>query len=146
MSRTAAIVCALAVGGLVGLQPAANALMARHVGDLGAAFLSTVISVSIVGVLLITLGDPSRLSGLVHFRPVWALGGIGGATVVAVGLIAVRPLGAAAVVALLVAAQLVASVLADRFGWFGLQHVGLGPGRVIGVLLVAGGTVLITRG
>jgi len=39
----------------------------------------------------------------------------------------------------------VISVLADRLGWFGVAHVGLTPGRLAGVLLVAVGTLLITR-
>ena len=54
-------------------------------------------------------------------------------------------LGAGALTALLVAAQLAVSILADRLGWFGLHQVGLTPGRWTGVALVVGGTVLITR-
>ena len=67
------------------------------------------------------------------------------AAVVTAGLIAVRTLGAASVVALLVCAQLIISILADRLGWFGLHHVGIGAGRVIGVALAIAGTVLVTR-
>ena len=66
-------------------------------------------------------------------------------SVVTVGLITVRPLGAGAVVALLVAAQLVISVLADQLGWFGTHHA-ITVGRASGVALVMLGTLLITRG
>jgi len=66
--------------------------------------------------------------------------------VVIVSLIAVRPLGAGGVTALLVTAQLFVSLVADRFGWLGLRHVGIGPARALGLALVIGGTVLITRG
>jgi uncharacterized membrane protein YdcZ (DUF606 family) len=145
MSRTLAIVCALAAGALVGLQPPANASMSQYVGSLGAALISMTISIVIAIVLLFALGDPGRLSGLSHFRPLWLIGGVGGATVVTVGLITVRPLGAGAVVALLVAAQLVISVLADQLGWFGTHHA-ITVGRGAGVLLVMLGTLLITRG
>ena len=48
-------------------------------------------------------------------------------------------------IALLVAAQLVVSVIADRNGWFGVHVVGLSAGRLIGLGLVIGGTLLITR-
>jgi uncharacterized membrane protein YdcZ (DUF606 family) len=48
-------------------------------------------------------------------------------------------------VALLVAGQLVISVLADRLGWYGLHHVGVGAGRWAGIVLVLAGTLLITR-
>lgn len=146
MSRAVAFICTLAVGGLVALQPPANAALAKQVGDLGAAFVSLVISMAIIGVLLIAFGHPSRLSGIGAFKPEYALGGIAGAAIVSVSLVAVRSLGAGGVTALLVTAQLLVSVVADRFRWFGLPHVGLGAGRVVGLALVIGGTVLMTRG
>ncbi len=145
MSRAVAFVSTLAVGGLIALQPPANAALAQHVGDLGAAFISTLISLAILGLLLVAFGHPGRLAGLGSFRPEHAVGGIGGAAVVAVSLIAIRPLGAGGVIALLVAAQLVVSVVTDRFGWFGLHHVGLGAGRLAGMVLVVAGTLLITK-
>jgi bacterial/archaeal transporter family-2 protein len=144
MSRSAALICTLGAGGLIALQPPANAALSHHVGDLGAAFVSAALTTVIIVVLLLIFGHPSRLSGLGGIRPEQLLGGIGGAAVVTVGLVAVRPLGAAAVVALLVAAQLVVSVLADRFGWFGLAQVGIGAGRSIGLALVIAGTALVT--
>jgi transporter family-2 protein len=146
MSRLVGILCTLAAGGVVALQPPANAALARHVSDLGAAFISAVITVSLLAAALLIAGQPARLSGLSGFRPGYALGGIGGATVVAVSLIAVRTLGAGVLTALLVAAQLGVSLLADRLGWFGLHQVGLTAGRWAGVALVVAGTVLITRG
>jgi transporter family-2 protein len=145
MSKGVAIICVLAAGWLIGLQPAANSALSRHVGDLQGAFVSIMISVALIAVVMLVLGHPGQLSGLRSIRPEETLGGIGGAIVVTVGLIAVRPLGAAAVIALFVAAQLVASVLADQFGWFGVHHVGIGVGRVVGLMLVFGGTLLVTR-
>jgi transporter family-2 protein len=145
MSRPVAFICTLAVGGLVAFQPPANAALAGKVGDLGAAFISVAISFTILGVLLVVVGDPGRLSGLSGFRPEYALGGIGGAAIVAVALIAVRPLGAGGVIALLVAAQLAVGLLVDRFGWFGVERVGLGAERIGGLVLVIAGTLLITR-
>jgi transporter family-2 protein len=145
MSRAVAFICTLAAGGLVGLQPPANAALAEHVGDLAAAFVSVVISAAIIGLVFVAFGHPGRLSGLSSFRPEHVLGGIAGAVVVSISLVAVRPLGAGGVVALLVAAQLIVSVVADRFGWFGLRHASLGAGRLLGVALVVGGTLLVTR-
>ncbi|MGI8863497.1 MAG: DMT family transporter [Solirubrobacteraceae bacterium] len=146
MSRTIAVICTLVAGGIVALQPPANAALANHVGDIAAAFVSAVITVTILGLLLVTIGHPGRLSGLGSFKPLYALGGIGGAMVVLVAVVVVRPLGAGGVTALLVTAQLIISLVADRFGWLGLHHVGIGPARVFGLALVIGGTVLITRG
>lgn len=145
MSRYVALVCTLAAGLLVGLQPASNAALSKHVGDLGAAFVSLLAATAIIGVLLLVAGDPRQLSGVSAIRPQHLVGAVGGAAVVAIGLAAVRPLGAGAVIALLVAGQVIISVVADRFGWFGLHHVGVGAGRVLGVTLVLVGTLLVTR-
>ena len=145
MSRTVAIICALGAGLLVGLQPPANASMSQYVGDLGATVVSMAISILVATVLLVCLGHPGRLSGVAHFRPEWLIGGLGGVAVVTVGLVAVRPLGAGSVVAILVAGQLITSVLSDQFSWFGAHHA-LTLVRGGGVALVVLGTVLITRG
>jgi transporter family-2 protein len=145
MSRSVAIVLSLAAGALVGLQPSANAVMAEHVGDYGAALMSLVFALIIITALLFTVGEPGRLTGITHFRPDWVIGGAGGAVIVFVGLIAVRPLGTGAVIALFVASQLVISVIADRIGLFGLHHA-LTPERAGGVVLVILGTILVTRG
>ncbi len=128
MTRGAAISLTIAAGLLVGLQPAANSALSHRVGDFGAAFVSIAIAFAIITLLLVIAGHPHRLSGLGSVRAAELVGGAGGAAVVTVGLIAVRTLGAGAVVALLVCAQLVVSLLIDRFGWFGLDHVGDRPG------------------
>ena len=107
--------------------------------------MSITISLAIIALVLLVVGAPGRLAGLSSFRPEYAVGGIAGAAVVFVSLAAVRPLGAGAVVAILVAGQLVVSVAADRFEWYRLHRVAIGAGRSLGILLVIAGTVLITR-
>jgi bacterial/archaeal transporter family-2 protein len=145
MSRGLAFICTLAVGGLVALQPPANAALSKHVGDLGAAFVSLAISISVIGLLLLAIGHPGRLAGLSHFRLEYVIGGLAGASVVSVSLITVRPLGVGGVVALLVAGQLVVSVLADRFNVYGIHYAPITFGRVAGLILVIAGTVLVTK-
>ena len=127
-------------------QPPANASLARHVGDLGAAFVSIAISAVIIGTLLLAIGHPGRLAGGIgSIRPEHVLGGVGGAAIVTVALIAVRPLGAGALIALLVTAQLVVAVVIDRFGWLGLSRVPISAIRVLGLVLAIAGTILVTR-
>lgn len=145
MSRPVAIICTLLAGGLVALQPPANASLSRYVGDFGAAFVSIMISAVIIAALLVTIGHPGRLSGVGSIKPEHVLGGVAGAAIVTVSLVAVRPLGAGALVALLVTAQLVVAVAADRFGWLGLHHIGISVGRVLGIALAIAGTILVTR-
>ncbi len=145
MNRGEAISLTIAAGLLVGLQPAANSALSDHVGDFGAAFVSIAITFAIAAIVLVIAGHPGRLSGLGSTPPEQLIGGVGGAAVVTIGLIAVRPLGAGAVVALLVAAQLVISILVDRLGLFGVQQIGISAGRLLGLALVITGTVLLTR-
>jgi len=144
VDRLAALICTLAVGALVAFQPPANAALADHVGDLGAALVSLLLSAAIVGILLVVFGDPGRLAGISGFRPVYALGGIAGAGIVAVSLVTVRTLGAGGVTAILVAGQLIVAVLLDRFGVLGLHHVQIGWTRGIGIALIIAGAFLVT--
>lgn len=145
MTRTVAFIVAFAAGLLVSAQAPANADLGTRVGDLGAAFVSLLIAIVVIGVVMVALGRAGRLSGLSGIRPEHLLGGLGGAAIVYVGLVAVRPLGVGGVIAVLVAAQLVGSLVIDRFGWFGVERVALSPGRVAGLVLVIAGTLLITR-
>jgi bacterial/archaeal transporter family-2 protein len=145
MSRSIALVCTAAAGLLVGLQPASNAALSEHVGELGAAFVSLLIGTAIIGVLLLVAGDPGRLTGVTGIRPGNLVGALGTAAVVAIGVAAVRPLGAGAVISVLVAGQVIMSIVADRLGWFGLHQVPIGAGRLLGLALIIAGTVLVTR-
>lgn len=144
MDRVVALVATLCVGGLIAFQPPANAALSRHVGDLAAAFASLALSTLIVGALLMIAGEAGELRGLRHARPEHALGGIGGAAIVLVSLVAVRQLGAAGVAAALVGTQLVSALVLDRFGILGLTQELITPLRLCGVVMLIVGTVLVT--
>jgi len=147
MDRTTALVLSLVVGLLVAAQAPANAQLGRHTGDLGAAFVSLAISLAIVGVLLVVAGEAGKVpSGLSSFRLEYALGGIAGAAIVLVSLIAVRSLGAGGLAAALVASQLVGAVILDRMGVLGLDGSPVTLQRVAGIALLVVGTVLVTTG
>jgi transporter family-2 protein len=144
VDRATAIICTLAVGALVAFQPPANASLANHVGDLGAALISLVLSTAIIAVALLVIGHPGRLAGITGFRPEHLIGGVGGAAIVAVSLITVRVLGAGGLTALLVAGQLITAVILDRLGVLGLSQVGIGWERLVGIALIVGGAALVT--
>jgi transporter family-2 protein len=145
MNRGEAISLTIASGLLVGLQPAANAALADHVGDFGAAFVSIVVTLAVAAIVMVIAGQTGRLSGLGSAAPAQLIGGVGGAAVVIVSLITVRTLGAGGVVALIVTAQLVIAIVIDRLGWFGVHEVAISAGRLIGLGLVIAGTVLIAK-
>ena len=144
MDRGVAILLTLMAGALVAMQPVSNGSLAKHVGSLEAALVSLVISVLIISVMLAFSGGVSGLSGITEFQPVHVLGGMAGAAIVFVSIVAVKPLGAAGVAAAAVGTQMIGSAVLDRFGVLDLEKVGLSATRVIGIALLVVGTVLVT--
>jgi bacterial/archaeal transporter family-2 protein len=144
MDRVLAILATLGAGALVATQPPANAELGRHVGTLGAAFVSIAISLVLVAVLLVASGGTGQLGGLSQFRIEYALGGIAGAAIVAVSLVTVRTLGAGGVVAATVCTQLIVSMILDSLGVLGLSYAAITPLRLAGAALLIVGTILLT--
>jgi transporter family-2 protein len=144
MTRWTALALTLLVGGVVALQPPANALLARITGDVAAAFTSLLLSTTVVGLLLLATGNVGDLAGLAHVRPVHVIGAFAGAAIVLVSLIAVRQLGAGGVAAALVVSQLVVAAIIDRLGWLGLDGSPLSAAKLAGFALLIAGTALIT--
>ena len=85
-------------------------------------------------------------SGLMvpHIPPLYLTGGLMGAVLVSVSLVTVRTLGAGGVVAATVSGQVVVSAILDRFGFLGLDRIGLTPARLLGFALLLAGTALVT--
>ena len=76
--------------------------------------------------------------------PWWAwVGGILGAFYVTSSIVVAPRLGSAAFFGILVAAQLVMSVLIDRYGLLGYAKHETSPGRLVGVVLLVTGAVLV---
>ena len=73
---------------------------------------------------------------------VW-LGGFLGAFYVLGSVVTAPKLGAATLVAVILAGQAVASLLVDHFGWVGFAENPVTPGRLLGVGLVAAGVALV---
>lgn len=73
---------------------------------------------------------------------IWT-GGFFGAFFVASTVVLAPRLGAAAMVALIIAGQMLASLVLDHFGWLGYPLQPLNLGRLIGTGLIVGGVVLI---
>lgn len=144
MDKLLAVVAVLVAGALVAAQPPANQLLSRHVGSLGAAFCSLVLSAAIIGVLLVVSGNAGGLRHIGEYKPEYAIGAVAGATVVSVSLVAVRSLGAGGVAAVTVAAQLTVSVLIDRYGWLGVDAKAIDLQAVAGLVLLISGTALVT--
>ena len=73
---------------------------------------------------------------------VW-VGGLFGAFYVLGSVVTAPRLGAATLVALILAGQALASLLVDHFGWVGFEQHSLSAGRLAGIALVGVGVALI---
>jgi transporter family-2 protein len=93
-------------------------------------------------VLLLRLPLPEAAS---FARPRWWfwLGGVLGVGYLTVSLVLAPRIGVAAMIAAVVAGQMLASLLLDHFGWLGLAREPATPWRLLGALLIVAGVVLL---
>ena len=71
------------------------------------------------------------------------LGGALGAFYVVGSIVSAPKLGAATLIALVVAGQGMASLLVDHFGWVGFEAKHISVGRLVGMGLLGAGVVLV---
>jgi bacterial/archaeal transporter family-2 protein len=78
--------------------------------------------------------------------PWWApLGGLVGAFAVIAGLLFVNAVGAGTFAGLTITANILMSLVIDKFGWFGMDVHPLNGWRMLGAALMVGGIALIAR-
>jgi bacterial/archaeal transporter family-2 protein len=134
---------ALAAGAMLPIQFGINAQLATWVGgSVRAAFVSFVVgAVALLLAVLVTARDwPDRAGE----APWWVwTGGLLGAFYVLGSIVTAPKLGAATLVALILAGQATASLLVDHFGWVGFEEQPVSVLRVAGILLLAGGVALV---
>ena len=77
-------------------------------------------------------------------HPWWIwIGGLLGAFFVVSTIVLAPRLGAASMIALIVAGQMTTSVVLDHFGWLGYQVHPISGLRILGVFLLLGGVILV---
>lgn len=146
MERLGFVALAVLAGALFPLQAVVNARMGQSVGGpIWAAFVSFGVgTLALFAVGLLVSGTP-RLGALLAL-PWWIwIGGLIGALLVFTMAFAAPRIGTGALLATLVAAQLVAALGLERFGV--LQAVrALGPWQTVGAVLLLAGVVMIVFG
>ena len=137
------LVFALLAGAMLPIQFGINAQLAQWIGgSIRAAFVSFVVGAAalLVAVLFAQRGIPDRASD----APWWVwIGGVLGAFYVLGSIVTAPKLGAATLVALILAGQAIASLLVDHYGWVGFEENPVTPLRLLGVALLAGGVALV---
>ncbi len=139
------LIILMAIGGVaVAVQPSINARLAEKTGFLEASTVSFA-----VGTLVLLL--VSVASGQGSFRRIpdadwWQLtGGLFGAFFVAMTIVGVPRIGTTAVLALTIVSQLIAGMVMDHYGLFGMRGISIDFKRMLGVAFLLVGVFLICR-
>ena len=132
------------IAGLAGsVQVAVMGRFGGRIGVLEALVFSTAIQLALAAALL--LAARGGVGGLHHVlrTPAWMwIGGVMGLTVVTSITFAQPRIGATATIGILIAGQLVAGALIDRFGLFGVERIDISAPRAAGIALLGIGAAL----
>lgn len=126
--------------------PMNGALRQALVNPWLASIVSFLPVVAFLGVMAICLPRPLPTAEGLSTMPWWApLGGLIGAVAVVTGLLFVHQVGAGTLAGLTITANILTSLLIDKFGMFGMEVHTLSPGRMVGAVLMVAGIALISR-
>jgi len=147
MMRHLILVAVLLAGAGIPVQVASNNRLEKAVHS---APLSVAISF-VIGSLAMVILTASGLLGHPKLAGAWSapwcacIGGLLSAAIVILSIIALPQSGAAAVIAATVFGQLLAAAILDHFGWLGVPQVRINVWRIVGIVLLLGGTLLMQR-
>jgi transporter family-2 protein len=113
-------------------------------------WLASVVSflpvVAFLTCVFLCLPKPLPAAENVMAMPWWApLGGLVGSFAVIVGLMFVQKVGAGTLAGLTITANILMSLIIDKYGMFGMQQHPLSIGRIAGGILMVGGIYLISK-
>jgi transporter family-2 protein len=139
---------AILLGTVLTTQVATNAQLGKALGN---PYIPATVNMAfglIVTVILtwaLTSQWPSR--AMMREAPwyVWPAGGVFGVAYLTGNILLAPKLGAGALVALVVAGQLIFSVLLDHFGWLGFAQHTAGIARLAGCSLMIAGVFLFSK-
>jgi transporter family-2 protein len=126
-------------------QQAVNANLRVELGSVWwAGFISYLGGTILMLAVALVVGESANwLSAAAQGRWLSWSGGIFGAIYIAVSIFLLPRFGAATVIGLIVAGQMLGSLAFDQFGLFGLQTHPVSPMRAVGAALLVAGVVLI---
>lgn len=138
---------ALLAGTLIPLQAGINSRLREY---LSSPYYATMISVGISLIAVIAFCIVSRLplpsQAAISAVPPWAwTGGLVGVVYVFLVLLLAHKLGATALIAGVIAGQMICSLILDQFGLIGFTQHPLNPGRIAGIVLLIAGVALIQK-
>lgn len=138
---------ALAAGAMMPTQAVTNNKMAEVIGSpILAAFISFFVGTIALFLYVIASGVPvANLSSVKEAPAIAWAGGLLGAFFVTASVTLVPRLGVAMAFSLMVAGQMLVTLVIDHFGLWGVPVKEISLARVAGIVLIAAGVVLIRR-
>lgn len=141
------LIAAALAGALLPLQAGLNAGLARVTGNgVWAALISFMVGT--LALLMLTVAGRQALADTQQLiRAPWTvwIGGLLGAVYVYALVVTAPRLGAATVIGVTIAGQLLASLLIDHYGWVGFASQAITWQRLLGAVLLIAGVILIKR-
>ena len=142
-----AMLAVVLAGGATALQAPTNTKMATAVGSsVNAAFVSFAVGTAALGLLAVALNTRPDLTAAKSLPWYAWVGGLYGAIFVVAATWGVPRLGVATTITLMVAGQLIISLILDHVGVFGVPRSPVNLTRLAGVALVIGGVLLVRKG
>lgn len=141
-----AVLIALVVGCLFGIQPSVNGALATTVGHpFQAAMISFFAGTLTIAVVCAVTGNfPPKFTISPSGIPFWMWsGGTIGAVIVTSSLIMVPRMGSLSWFAAVITGQVVTAMVLDHFGWLGNPRISVSPMRLIGAGLLLAGLLVI---
>jgi transporter family-2 protein len=133
-------------GSFIAIQAPINSQLARGLGlPVAAAAFSFLSGAIVLGLatLVVTRTQGIALDWKAPAPWLFVGGGVLGASYVTISTLLIPRIGAAALMALIVAGQLIAGMLMDRIGFLGMAVREISLGRVAGAILLMAGAALI---
>lgn len=148
LAPVTALATLLAVlAGLAGsLQVAVMARLGDRVGVFAALAWAAILTALLAVALLLVAKQTVSGLGDAAGQPVWLWSGAALSLLIVLTItFSGSRIGIVATVGILIAGQLVVGALIDRYGWFGVDRVGLAWPRVLGLVLLAAGAALTLK-
>ncbi len=141
------IILAILAGMMMPTQAAINNKLASHVeSPILSAFISFAVGTLALFLYILATGIPlSNLANAKNAPAVAWLGGILGAFFVASAVVLVPKIGVALTFSLIIAGQMLVTLVIDHFGWLGVPERPVSVLRVFGAAMITIGVVLIRR-
>lgn len=141
------LLLALAAGVLLPVQAGLNAQLRSALGSpVAAALVSFLVGTAGLATVAVLLRTPLPLGHAWAGTTPWQWsGGLIGAVYVLAAIVLAPRLGAATLIAAVVAGQMITSLALDHYGLVGFPVHALTPVRLLGAALVIAGVILIQR-